>query len=50
MRQAGRMLPEERKIREQYTLMDVCRQPDLCAEVTMRPVRRPGVGRSGYVR
>src|SRR5688500_16779218 len=43
MRQAGRMLPEYRKIREQYTLMDVCRQPELCAEVTMQPVRRLGV-------
>ena len=43
MRQAGRMLPEYRKIRERYTLMDVCRQPELCAEVTMQPVRRLGV-------
>src|SRR5215210_4427922 len=43
MRQAGRILPEYRKIREQYTLMDVCRQPELCAEVTLQPVRRLGV-------
>ena len=43
MRQAGRMLPEYRKIRERHTLMDVCRQPELCAEVTMQPVRRLGV-------
>ena len=43
MRQAGRMLPEYRKVREQYTLMEVCRQPELCAEVTMQPVRRLGV-------
>jgi len=43
MRQAGRMLPEYRKIREQYTLMEVCRQPELCAEVTMQPVRRLAV-------
>jgi uroporphyrinogen decarboxylase len=43
MRQAGRMLPEYRKIRERYTLMEVCRQPELCAEVTMQPVRRLGV-------
>ncbi len=40
MRQAGRMLPEYRKIRERYTLMEVCRQPELCAEVTIQPVRR----------
>ena len=43
MRQAGRMLPEYRKIRERYTLMEVCRQPELCAEVTLQPVRRLGV-------
>ena len=43
MRQAGRMLPEYREIRERYTLMEVCRQPELCAEVTMQPVRRLGV-------
>src|SRR5919202_2290070 len=43
MRQAGRMLPEYRAIRERYTLMEVCRQPELCAEVTTQPVRRLGV-------
>ena len=40
MRQAGRILPEYREIRKQWTLLDICRQPDLCAEVTMQPVRR----------
>lgn len=43
MRQAGRMPPEYRKVRERYTLMEVCRQPELCAEVTMQPVRRLNV-------
>jgi uroporphyrinogen decarboxylase len=43
MRQAGRMLPEYRKVREDYTLMQICRRPELCAEVTMQPVRRLGV-------
>ncbi|HKP53972.1 MAG TPA: uroporphyrinogen decarboxylase [Chloroflexia bacterium] len=43
MRQAGRMLPEYRKVRERYTLMEICRQPELCAEVTLQPVRRLGV-------
>lgn len=43
MRQAGRMLPEYRKVRESYTLMEICRQPELCAEVTLQPVRRLGV-------
>jgi uroporphyrinogen decarboxylase len=43
MRQAGRSLPEYREIRRHYGLFDVCRQPDLCAEVTLQPVRRHGV-------
>jgi uroporphyrinogen decarboxylase len=43
MRQAGRSLPEYRKIRERYGLFDVCRQPELCAEVTLQPVRRHDV-------
>jgi uroporphyrinogen decarboxylase len=43
MRQAGRSLPEYREIRERYGLFDVCRQPELCAEVTLQPVRRHGV-------
>src|ERR671918_1776585 len=40
MRQAGRSLPEYRKIRERFGLFEVCRQPELCAEVTLQPVRR----------
>ncbi len=43
MRQAGRSLPEYRQIRERHTLFEVCRQPELCAEVTLQPVRRHGV-------
>src|SRR5205823_6762445 len=43
MRQAGRILPEYRRIRERYPPMEVCRQPELCAEVTLQPVRRLGV-------
>ena len=43
MRQAGRSLPEYREIRERYGLFDVCRQPELCAEVTLQPVRRHDV-------
>ena len=40
MRQAGRSLPEYREIRERHGLFEVCRQPELCAEVTLQPVRR----------
>jgi uroporphyrinogen decarboxylase len=43
MRQAGRSLPEYREIRKRHGLFDVVRRPDLCAEVTLQPVRRHGV-------
>ena len=43
MRQAGRSLPEYRAIRERHSLFDVGRQPELCAEVTLQPVRRHDV-------
>src|SRR5947207_10262185 len=43
MRQAGRSLPEYRKVRERYDLFKICQNPELCAEVTMQPVRRLGV-------
>ena len=43
MRQAGRSLPEYREIRKRHDLFAVVRQPDLCAEVTLQPVRRHGV-------
>jgi len=43
MRQAGRSLPEYRAIRERHSLFEVGRQPELCAEVTLQPVRRHDV-------
>jgi uroporphyrinogen decarboxylase len=43
MRQAGRSLPEYRELRKQFNLFEVCRRPELCAEVTLQPVRRHGV-------
>ena len=43
MRQAGRSLAEYRRIRESHNLFEVCRTPDLCAEVTLQPVRAHGV-------
>jgi uroporphyrinogen decarboxylase len=43
MRQAGRSLPEYRELRKDYGLFDIASQPELCAEVTLQPVRRHGV-------
>jgi uroporphyrinogen decarboxylase len=43
MRQAGRSLPEYRALKQKYSLLEITRQPELCAEVTLQPVRRLGV-------
>jgi uroporphyrinogen decarboxylase len=43
MRQAGRSLPEYRELRKRHDLFSVCRNPELCAEVTLQPVRAHGV-------
>ncbi|MCL5998078.1 MAG: uroporphyrinogen decarboxylase [Chloroflexi bacterium] len=43
MRQAGRYMPEYRAIRSRHTLLEICRQPELAAEVTMQPVNALGV-------
>jgi uroporphyrinogen decarboxylase len=43
MRQAGRSLPEYRAVRAKRSFWDVANTPDLCAEVTLQPVRRHGV-------
>lgn len=38
MRQAGRYMHEYRTLREQYSLLEICRQPELAAQVTMQPI------------
>jgi uroporphyrinogen decarboxylase len=43
MRQAGRSLPEYRAVREEHSFWEVANTPELCAEVTLQPVRRHGV-------
>ena len=43
MRQAGRSLPEYRELRRGRTLFEVVQAPELCAEVTLQPVRRHDV-------
>jgi len=43
MRQAGRSLPEYRTLRERHGFFEIAGTPELCAEVTLQPVRRHGV-------
>ncbi len=43
MRQAGRYMSEYRAIRANHTLLEICAQPELAAEVTLQPVNALGV-------
>lgn len=40
MRQAGRMLPEYRALRERHSFLELSTEPELAARVTLMPVRR----------
>ncbi len=39
MRQAGRYMASYRAIRDHHTLLDICRNPELAAQVTLQPVK-----------
>ncbi|MGI5340647.1 uroporphyrinogen decarboxylase [Streptomyces sp. CA-181903] len=43
MRQAGRSLPEYRKVREGIPMLESCMRPELVTEITLQPVRRHDV-------
>jgi len=43
MRQAGRSFAAYRKLRERYGILELAKTPELCAEVTLMPVRELGV-------
>ena len=43
MRQAGRSFAAYRELRERYGILELAKTPDLCAEVTLMPVRELGV-------
>ncbi|MFD1832093.1 uroporphyrinogen decarboxylase [Streptomyces desertarenae] len=48
MRQAGRSLPEYRRVREGIGMLDSCMRPDLVTEITLQPVRRHKVDAAIY--
>jgi uroporphyrinogen decarboxylase len=43
MRQAGRSFAAYRALRERYGILELAKTPELCAEVTLMPVRELGV-------
>jgi uroporphyrinogen decarboxylase len=43
MRQAGRYMPEYRAVRKQYSLIEICKKPEVAAEVTITAAEALGV-------
>jgi len=40
MRQAGRYMAEYRALRQRYSLLELCRAPELATQVTLQPIQR----------
>ena len=43
MRQAGRFLPGYREVRKSYSVVEICKIPEVCEQVTLMPVKELGV-------
>ncbi|MEX2355589.1 MAG: uroporphyrinogen decarboxylase family protein, partial [Thermaerobacterales bacterium] len=43
MRQAGRIFPEYRNLKQKYDFLTLCHTPELCAEITLLPIAKLGV-------
>jgi uroporphyrinogen decarboxylase len=42
MRQAGRYMPQYRAMKEKYTFLQMCKTPELAAQITLQPVKKFG--------
>ena len=43
MRQAGRYMPEYRAVRKRHSILEICKSPELAAEVTIAAAEKLGV-------